>query len=68
MADIAYISSVRVTEYTHFIDDDDETPRMAGRMVEVFIPDERRADVDRNANMREELSTIIDDALTAAGG
>jgi len=67
MADIAYISSVRVTEYTHFIDDD-ETPRMAGRMVEVFIPDERRADVDRNADMREELSTIIDDALTAAGG
>jgi hypothetical protein len=67
MADIAYISSVRETEYTHFLDDD-ETPRMPGRMIEVFIPDERRADVDRNADMREELSQKIDAAITAAGG
>lgn len=67
MADLAYISSVRVTEYTHFLEDG-ETPRMPGRMIEVFIPDERRSDVDRNAAMREELSEKIDAAITAAGG
>ena len=67
MADLAYISSVRATEYTHFLEDGD-TPRMPGRMIEVFIPDERRSDVDRNAAMREELSEKIDAAITAAGG
>lgn len=67
MADLAYISSVRVTEYTHFLEDG-ETPRMPGRMIEVFIPDERRSDVDRNAAMREELSEKIDAAITAVGG
>tara|TARA_B100001250_G_C19468758_1_gene643519 strand:- start:274 stop:477 length:204 start_codon:yes stop_codon:yes gene_type:complete len=67
MADIAYISSVRVAQYTHFLDDD-ETPRMAGLMIEVFIPDERRADIDRNTAMRDELSKKIDAAIVAVGG
>ena len=67
MADIAYISSVRVTEYTHFLEDG-ETPRMPGRMIEVFIPDERRADVDRNSDMRAELSSIVDAAIVASEG
>tara|TARA_R100000988_G_scaffold86759_1_gene49628 strand:- start:1134 stop:1337 length:204 start_codon:yes stop_codon:yes gene_type:complete len=67
MADLAYISSVRVTDYTHFLEDD-ETPRMPGRMIEVFIPDERRADVDRNSDMRAELSSIVDAAIVASEG
>lgn len=67
MADLAYISSVRVTEYTHFLEDG-ETPRMPGRMIEVFIPDERRADVDRNSDMRAELSSIVDAAIVASEG
>ncbi len=67
MADLAYISSVRVTEYTHFLEDGD-TPRMPGRMIEVFIPDERRADVDRNSDMRAELSSIVDAAIVASEG
>lgn len=66
MADLAYISSVRVTEYTHFLEDGD-TPRMPGVTVEVFIPDERRADVDRNTDMRSKLSEKIDAAITAVG-
>ena len=67
MADLAYISSVRVTEYTHFLEDG-ETPRMPGRMIEVFIPDERRADVERNSDMRAELSSIVDAAIVASEG
>jgi len=67
MADLAYISSVRVTEYTHFLEDGD-TPRMPGRMIEVFIPDERRADVDRNSDMRAELSSIVEAAIVASEG
>ena len=66
MADIAYISSTRTTEYTHFLEDGD-TPRMPGTMIEVFIPDERRADVDRNTDMRAELSEKIDAAITLLG-
>ena len=67
MADLAYISSVRATDYTHFLEDG-ETPRMPGRMIEVFIPDERRADVDRNSGMRAELSSIVDAAIVASEG
>ena len=67
MPDIAYISSCEPAEYTHFLEDG-ETPRMPGVMLEVFIPDERRSDIDRNAAMREELSEKIDAAITAAGG
>jgi len=67
MADLAYISSVRATDYTHFLEDG-ETPRMPGRMIEVFIPDERRADVDRNSDLRAELSSIVDAAIVASEG
>ena len=67
MSDLAYISSVRATEYTHFLEDG-ETPRMPGRMIEVFIPDERREDVDRNSDLRAELSSIVDAAIVASEG
>ena len=67
MADLAYISSVRTTEYTHFLEDGD-TPRMPGRMIEVFIPDERRDDVDRNDTQRRELTAILEAAIVADGG
>lgn len=67
MSDLAYISSVRETEYTHFLEDGD-TPRMPGRMIEVFIPDERRSDVNRNSDLRAELSAIVDAAIVASEG
>ena len=67
MADLAYISDVRETEYTHFLEDGD-TPRMPGRMIEVFIPDERRDEVDRNSDLRAELSAIIDAAIATTVG
>tara|TARA_Y100001963_G_scaffold58092_1_gene81285 strand:+ start:552 stop:755 length:204 start_codon:yes stop_codon:yes gene_type:complete len=66
MLDIAYISSTERSEYTHFLEDG-ETPRMPGTTIELFIPDERRDDIDRNTSMRAELSDKIDAALTAAG-
>jgi len=67
MADIIYVSRVREVEYTHFLEDG-ETPRMSGRMVEIFIPDERRDDVDRNDTQRRELTGLLDAAITAVGG
>ena len=67
MADLVYISTARVTEYIHFGEEED-TPRMPGTTIEIFVPDERRSDIDRNAAMREELSEKIDAAITAAGG
>ena len=67
MADIIYVSRVREVEYTHFLEDGD-TPRMPGRMVEIFIPDERRDDVDRNDAQRRELTAILEAAIVANGG
>jgi len=34
-------------------------------VVEVFIPDARRDDIDRNTDMRAEVSEKIDAAITA---
>jgi hypothetical protein len=61
---ICYVSSGRRTEYNHYNADGTETDHQPGTMLEIFVPDERREDVDRNADMREELSEAIDAAIT----
>ena len=52
-----------------YIDDDgNESPVIEGWMVDVFIPMEKREDVDRNDTNRREVTQIIDAAITAVGG
>ncbi len=41
---------------------------MEGTTVEVFVPNERRADIDRNDDLRRELAEKIDQAITSIGG
>ena len=54
--DICYISIVRRTDYNHYNADGTDTDHQPGTMVEVFVPDERRADIDRNTDTRAEVS------------
>lgn len=67
MADIIYVSVARRAEYSHFLEDGD-TPRMSGTMVEVFVPDERKEDLDRNDTHRRELTKILEAAVSLFGG
>ena len=67
MADLIYVSRVRSVEYEHFLEDG-ATPRMEGTMLEVFIPNERRGDVDRNDTLRRELAGALDTAIAAQEG
>jgi len=39
-----------------------------GTMVEMWIPNSRRADVDRNDSTRRELAIVVKTALTEAEG
>ena len=67
-ADLVYISGIASGLYVHFNDDGTETPRMEGTTIEVFVPNERRADIDRNDDLRRELAEKIDQAITSIGG
>ena len=52
-----------------YIDENgDESPVIEGWMVDVFIPLDKRADVDRNDDKRKEMAEIIDAAITAVEG
>ena len=46
----------------------DESPVIEGWIVDVFVPLDKRADVDRNDDKRKEMAEIIDAAITAVEG
>ena len=52
-----------------YIDENgDESPVIEGWIVDVFVPLDKRADVDRNYDKRKEMAEIIDAAITAVEG
>ena len=52
-----------------YIDENgDESPVIEGWMVDVFIPLDKRADVDRNDDKRREVTAALDAALALAEG
>ena len=52
-----------------YIDENgDESPVIEGWMVDVFIPLDKRADVDRNDSNRREVTEVIDAAIAAVEG
>ena len=63
--EICYTSTVRRTEYSSYDEDGNGIEHERGVVVEVFIPDARRDDIDRNTDMRAEVSEKIDAAITA---
>jgi hypothetical protein len=41
---------------------------MDGYMIEVFVPESRKEDVDRNDDLRREVTEKINAAITLLGG
>ena len=68
MEEIVYIAGVRTANYQQYNTDGSTTDFMDGYMVEVFVPDSRKEDVDRNDDLRREVTEKIDAAITLLGG
>ena len=51
-----------------FFTEEGETEPMEGYILHVFVPADKRADVDRNDDKRKEMTEIIDAAITAVEG
>lgn len=68
MADIAYPCVTSLAIEVHPVDPvtgRDIEDLGLGSMVEIWIPDSRRADVDRNDTTRRELTAVIEAAIAA---
>ena len=51
-----------------FLDNGDETDPMEGYILHVFVPADKRADVDRNDDKRREVTAALDAAITLIEG
>lgn len=70
MADLAYnLGSSRAEVYPHDPSTNQDIEDLGeGTIVTLWIPDSRKEDVDRNDTYRREVTSIIADAIEAAGG
>ena len=69
MSDLIYATLGRRAIYAHIVDEEGSlTPDMEGFMVEVFVPDDRSADIDRNDVFRREITAVIAAAITEIEG
>ena len=68
MDDIIYIAGGKAANYQQYNADGSATDFMDGYMIEVFVPDSRKEDVDRNDDLRREVTEKIDAAITLLGG
>tara|TARA_A100001201_G_scaffold138248_1_gene129005 strand:+ start:1161 stop:1367 length:207 start_codon:yes stop_codon:yes gene_type:complete len=67
MENLIYISEIGSALYVHFKDDGTDTDRMEGYSIDLFIPNSRIEDVDRNDTLRRELTAAIKTAIDNAG-
>ncbi len=63
MDDIAYIAGRRTSNYQQYRPDGSATDFMDGVMIELFIPDTRSEDIDRNDANRREVTAKIKEAI-----
>ena len=68
MDDIIYIAGGQAANYQQFKADGSATDFMDGYMIEVFVPESRKEDVDRNDDLRREVTEKINAAITLLGG
>jgi len=47
-----------------FDEEGNESERMEGYAIELFVPLDKRSDVDRNDDLRKEMSEAVDAAIT----
>tara|TARA_Y100000401_G_scaffold112581_1_gene112180 strand:- start:2056 stop:2262 length:207 start_codon:yes stop_codon:yes gene_type:complete len=68
MDDMIYISGSQVANYQQFKPDGSATDFMDGYMIEIFIPEGRADDVDRNDTNRRQVTAKIEEAIAELGG
>ena len=68
MDELIYITGKYFTSYQHFNPDDTVTEFMDGYMIDVFIPATRVDDVDRNDDLRREVTAAIKAAIDSVIG
>lgn len=68
MDDIVYIAGGSSSNYQQIHADGSATDFMDGYMIEVFVPESRKEDVDRNDDLRREVTEKINAAITLLGG
>mgnify|MGYP003131027868 CR=1 FL=1 len=67
MKDIMYIAGARTANYQQYNDDGSATDFMDGYVVEVFVPESRVEDIDRNDTLRREVTSKIKAAIESLG-
>ena len=68
MDEIVYIAGGSSSNYQQIQADGSATDFLDGYMNEVFIPESRAEDVDRNDTNRREVTAKIEAAIAALGG
>mgnify|MGYP003624216125 CR=1 FL=1 len=68
MDEICKVAHCSAVNMSFFLEDGTETDGLDGYLVQVFIPLDKRADIDRNDESRREVTEIIDAALTLTEG
>ena len=67
MEDIIYIAGGSSSNYQQYNADGSATDFMDGYMIEVFVPDTRVEDIDRNDVLRREVTSKIKAAIESLG-
>ena len=68
MDDICKVFDQTPAMMAFFLDNGDETDPMEGYILHVFVPADKRADVDRNDDKRREGTAALDAAITLIEG
>ena len=68
MEDLAYIAGGSSSNYQQIQADGSATDFMDGFMLEIFIPESRAEDVDRNDSFRREITAKLKEAIEILGG
>ena len=68
MDEICKVAHCDAVNMSFFLQDGTETEVYEGYLVQVFIPLDKRDDVDRNDEKRREITEIMDAAITLTEG
>ena len=68
MDNIIYIAGGQAANYQQIQADGSATDFMDGFMLEIFIPESRVEDVDRNDSLRREITAKLKEAIEILGG
>jgi hypothetical protein len=64
MDELCKVSMCQTGAMSFFDDDGNQSGTYQGYVIEMFVPLDRRSDVDRNDDLRKEMSEAVDAAIT----